>query len=124
MLDEYTTWTKDEYTALAKLDPDAPHFAAIEKALEDYQRNQNQPPTSTCCKGINVGYTLQTNAKRSVLNLITRRPRVQFAPDPHMRTFHKEQEAIMVTYDSSADGHYISGNDRAKAGLPILRQSK
>jgi hypothetical protein len=29
----------------------------------------------------------------------------------------------MITYDSGADGHYISENDRIKASLPILRQS-
>ena len=29
----------------------------------------------------------------------------------------------MVTYDSGADGHYISERDRATARLPILRQS-
>ena len=29
----------------------------------------------------------------------------------------------MVTYDSGADGHYISETDRAKANLPILRKS-
>jgi hypothetical protein len=29
----------------------------------------------------------------------------------------------MLTYDSGADRHYISKNDRHKAGLPILRPS-
>ncbi len=29
----------------------------------------------------------------------------------------------MVTYDSGADGHYISKKGRRKAGLPILRTS-
>ena len=29
----------------------------------------------------------------------------------------------MVTYDSGADGHYISEKDRRNAGLPILRPS-
>jgi len=29
----------------------------------------------------------------------------------------------MVTYDSGADGHYISEKDRHNAGLPILRPS-
>jgi hypothetical protein len=29
----------------------------------------------------------------------------------------------MITYDSGADGHYISEHDRIKAGLPILRRS-
>ena len=29
----------------------------------------------------------------------------------------------MLTYDSGADGHYISEKDQRKAGLPILRTS-
>ena len=27
----------------------------------------------------------------------------------------------MITYDSGADGHYLSKQDRAKLGLPIFR---
>ena len=34
-----------------------------------------------------------------------------------------EQAATMITYDSGADGHYLSERDRAKVGLPILRPS-
>jgi hypothetical protein len=29
----------------------------------------------------------------------------------------------MITYDSGANGNYISGKDRHKAGLPIIRKS-
>ena len=29
----------------------------------------------------------------------------------------------MVTYDSGADGNYLSEKDRLKAGMPILRRS-
>jgi hypothetical protein len=29
----------------------------------------------------------------------------------------------MLTYDSGADGHYISEHDQHKVGLPILRPS-
>jgi hypothetical protein len=29
----------------------------------------------------------------------------------------------MLTYDSGANGHYISKHDQHKAGLPILRPS-
>jgi hypothetical protein len=29
----------------------------------------------------------------------------------------------MITYDSGADGHYISKKDRREAGLPILQPS-
>ncbi len=33
----------------------------------------------------------------------------------------KNNNVVMVTYDSVADGHYISEKDQAKVGLPILR---
>ncbi len=29
----------------------------------------------------------------------------------------------MITYDSGANGHYISKKDRRKVGLPIIRKS-
>ena len=29
----------------------------------------------------------------------------------------------MITYDSGADGHYMSEDDRSKLSLPILRKS-
>jgi len=32
-------------------------------------------------------------------------------------------EKAMITYDSGADGHYLSERDRIKVGLPILRPS-
>ena len=32
--------------------------------------------------------------------------------------------AVEMTYDSGADGHYVSERDRAKLGLPILRRSR
>ena len=36
---------------------------------------------------------------------------------------HKEVVA-MITYDSGADGHYLSKGDCKIASLPILRQSQ
>ena len=50
---------------------------------------------------------------------------MHFAPTAHVCTFHEAQQAqaITVTYDSGADGHYISEKDRARAHLPILRRS-
>eukprot|EP00956_Cyclotella_meneghiniana_P004234 scaffold5184_cov39-Cyclotella_meneghiniana.AAC.3 len=48
---------------------------------------------------------------------------VRFAKTRQVRTFGLQEHPIMVTYDSGADGHYISEHDRAKAGLPILRRS-
>ena len=30
----------------------------------------------------------------------------------------------MITYDSEADGNYVSEEDRSRLGMPILKQSK
>ena len=49
--------------------------------------------------------------------------RVRFKRDTTTATFNKDDEAFVVTYDSGADGNYISEADRKKAGLPILRAS-
>ena len=46
--------------------------------------------------------------------------------DLHLKytyTFNTALEAITVTYNSVADGNYVSEQDRRKAGLTILRQS-
>ena len=37
--------------------------------------------------------------------------------------YNSNEQPIMVTYDSGADGHYIIEKDRRNAGLPILRTS-
>ena len=36
-------------------------------------------------------------------------------------TYKQHDNKPMVTYDSGADGHYLSKQDRTKLGLPILR---
>jgi len=72
---------------------------------------------------MNIGYSLHAKAKRVMQNLLSKRPHVQFATKAQICTYHTEQQAIMVTYDSGADGHYISEANQAKTRLPILRQS-
>ena len=56
-------------------------------------------------------------------NLTSVTKRVRFKRETETATFRSEDEPIIVTYDSGADGNYISEEDRAKAGLPILRAS-
>ena len=104
---------------MAKSDTLAPKSAAINKAHGSVLAKV----PSAVQKGMNFGYDLRAKAKRVVQNLLSKRPHVQFANKAQICTFHTEQQAIMVTYDSGADGHYISEADRAKARLPILRQS-
>ena len=48
---------------------------------------------------------------------------VQFKIKPSIATYQQHNNKPMVTYDSGADGHYLSENDRTKLGLPILRIS-
>ena len=66
---------------------------------------------------------MRTQAKRAMHNILKTRRRVTFADKVQSRTFWQAQEPIMVTYDSGADGHYISEHDRSRAKLPILRRS-
>jgi hypothetical protein len=48
---------------------------------------------------------------------------VSFAPKHSVRIFDTPQPAVMITYDSGADGHYLSETDRQQAQLPIMRPS-
>ena len=104
---------------MAKWDTTAPKFAAIELAHNGYPTQH----TNVVQQSKNFGYNLRTKAKRAIQNLLNNKPHVRFAPKAQMCTFHCAHQAIMLTYDSGADGNYISEHDRKKAGLPILRPS-
>jgi len=40
-----------------------------------------------------------------------------------VKTMNEGANSVLITYDSGADGHYISEADRKTAGLPILHKS-
>ena len=46
--------------------------------------------------------------------------RVQFAAKVDTQEYNELAMATEVTYDSGADGNYMSEDDRAKLGLPRL----
>jgi hypothetical protein len=48
------------------------------------------------------------------------RQRVRFANSVNKQEFSEEAMAAEVTYDSGANGNYMSEEDRASLGLPIL----
>jgi hypothetical protein len=64
-------------------------------------------------------YRALKSAKTSVTKIKT----VSFATTRQVRIFQDKEIAAMITYDSGADGHYLSEHDRIKVGLPILRPS-
>ena len=53
---------------------------------------------------------------------INKAKQVRFKPQHTVRLI-KDTSVIMITYDSGADGLYISKKDREAARLPILRPS-
>ena len=55
--------------------------------------------------------------------LLSKGKRVSFADRAEVQTYDEARGPITVTYDSGADGNYLSESDRRKARLPILRKS-
>jgi hypothetical protein len=48
---------------------------------------------------------------------------VRFAMTRQVRIFQDKLFAALITYNSGADGHYLSERDHKKVGLPIIRPS-
>ena len=73
-------------------------------------------------KGRNLKYNIVSSLRRAT-KFLTANKQVSFAPQRTVRIYNKEDTPVLITYDSGADGHYISEMDRATVGLPILRKS-
>ena len=50
--------------------------------------------------------------------------RVRFVMQPSVQRFDAGEESVVITYNSGADGNYVSEKDLARMGMPILQQSK
>ncbi len=72
--------------------------------------------------GCNTAYNLGTTISQ-ILKKISNNKHVRFAKHNEVHLFENAETLIMMTYDSGADGHYISEKDRCKVGLPIIRKS-
>ena len=69
-----------------------------------------------------MGWALSTSLRRTSNNILARKG-VRFAKTVQVATFQNDDNPVMVTYNSGADGNYLSEKDRLKAGMPILRRS-
>ena len=75
-------------------------------------------------KGRGLGSTVATAARRLCKQIKEgSKKRVRFATKVDTQEYDELALATEVTYDSGADGNYISEEDRAKLGLPTLRKS-
>ena len=62
--------------------------------------------------------------RRGLRAMSSPKKRVRFGTKTRVATFVQSEAAtVFATYDSGADGNYISEADREKAGWPILRHS-
>ena len=68
-------------------------------------------------------HSISAIAKRFVNKINGNTKHVRFASKHSVREFTQQSKPTMMTYDSGADGHYISEKDRKAANLPILKKS-
>jgi hypothetical protein len=83
----------------------------------------DQPTIGLAQRRQNTAYRLGSAFNQTIKKL-TKQKHVSFAKQNKVHLFNAmSTPSIMLTYNSGADGHYISKNDQCKAGLPILRPS-
>jgi hypothetical protein len=80
------------------------------------------PSIGIAQRGRNAAYSLGS-AFNWTIKKINKNKHVSFATHNKVHQYTNNEQPIMVTYDSGANGHYISEKDQCKAGLPILRPS-
>ncbi len=106
-LDDSITLAEDERTSLAKDDETDKKRMAINAA----HTKRGTTSIGLAQRGRNAAYSLGSAFNRT-MKKISKNKHVSIATHP-----------IMVTYDSGANGHYISEKARRNAGLPILHPS-
>eukprot|EP00956_Cyclotella_meneghiniana_P021291 scaffold38589_cov41-Cyclotella_meneghiniana.AAC.1 len=117
-LDRSITRAENERTELAKNDPNNKY----RKAVEHGDTKQKQKLT-WWQSSKNTTNNITNGIRRFIKETTSHNKCVRFAHKRQVRVFKQDEQPIIVTYDSGADGHYISEHDRNRAGLPILRKS-
>jgi hypothetical protein len=117
-LDDSITLAEDERTSLAKADERNKKRMAINAA----HTKRGTTSIGFSQHGCNAAYSLGSAFNRTIKK-INKNKHVSFATHNRVHQYSSNEQPIMVTYNSGADGHYISKKDRRKAGLLILRTS-
>jgi hypothetical protein len=117
-LNNSITLAEDEWTSLAKNNTSNKKRAAIDTA----HTKCGTPSIGFAQRGCNAAYSLGSAFNRA-LKKINKNKHVRFATSNKVHKYTCNEQPIMITYNSGADGHYISKKDQRKAGLPILRPS-
>ncbi len=117
-LNNSITLTEDKWASLAKANNSNKKRLAINNA----HIKQGTKSIDFAQRGRNATYSLGS-AFNQTIKKINKNKHVSFATHNIVHQYINNGQPIMVTYDSGADGHYISKKDWHQAGLPILRTS-
>jgi hypothetical protein len=117
-LDNNITQAEDKRTIFATGDQTNKQRREIDSA---HVKN-NKPGIGLAQHGCNTTYNLGTTIGQT-LKKISDSKHVRFAKNNEVHLFYNAETMIMITYNSGANGHYISKKDRRKAGLPIIQKS-
>ena len=118
IIDLYITKVEDERTAIAKQDRKDARRITVETSHAAYHQTTAKPQLLQ--QGKNIVYVLATTVRKLVNKFINNNQPVRFRHKPTVTRFHKEEEPIMIIYDSGTDNHYMSEAYRIKFKLPIL----
>ncbi len=101
-LEESITTAEDERTAMAKADKTDSRQKTVDRA---HKQSMTKPTASITQRAQNTTYGICTAFKRTATRLLTNKKQVTFGNTiEHANTVHH-------TYDSGADGHYVSKDD-------------
>ena len=89
--------------------------------LADDERNLMNKPTIHQRSHIEKGFSTATHQSNNSITCDGKH--LHFRSKPTIATYQQHDKTTILTYDSGADGHYLSEKDRKKLGLPILRIS-
>ena len=118
-LEQCITLAEDERTDMAKADFTDGRRITIDKA---HTTSMTKPVLGLTQYARNTKYGVCTAFKRAAKRLLTNEKQVTFGKSSIIHEATKAHN-VHLTYDSGADGHYLSEKDRKIAGLPILRTS-
>jgi hypothetical protein len=119
-LEESITTAEDERTAMAKADKTEVRQNTIDKA---HNQSNAKPMASITQRARNTTYRICTAFKRAATRLLTNKKQVTFG-ETHSNNEVERANTVHLTYDSGADEHYVSKDDRKEACMPILRSSR
>ena len=80
--------------------------------IDETPKDTHKNKTTICQRSKNMGNAFSTANHRRINSITCDGKHVHFRNSPTISTYHQYNEAKMLTYDSGADGHYLSEEDR------------